>query len=264
MNFSIFQMDIVPGDPQANRTNVNQWIHKEMMHNSPDTIVLPEMWTTAYTLSDLERIADQDGEPTMPFIQNLASKYQVNIIAGSIANKKSDGIFNTAFVVDRQGEIVYQYDKAHLVPMLNEPSYLEGGKKPAEVFELDGLKFGLIVCYDLRFPELIRPLAVAGAQVLCIVAEWPEARTNHWQHLQIARAIENQMYVVSSNRIGTYDGTEFCGKSMIVNPWGEVLKLGSQDQEEVLSLTIELEKVDEVRKNVPIFDSRVPHLYKHD
>ncbi|WP_029425488.1 carbon-nitrogen family hydrolase [Alkalibacillus haloalkaliphilus] len=261
MKFSICQMDIVPGDPEANRKRVQSWVESIMKGENPDTIVLPEMWTTAYTLPQLEEIADHNGEPSRTFLQQLAQKHDVNLIAGSVANKKEDGIYNTAVVIDRKGNVVYEYDKAHLVPMLDEPKYMQGGKKRPEVFELEGLKIGLIICYDLRFPEIIRPLALDEAQALFIVAEWPEARANHWEHLQIARAIENQMYVLSANRIGSYNNVEFSGRSMVVNPWGDVLEKGSQHKEEVITTTLDLEKVKQVRKDVPIFESRVPDLY---
>ncbi|MGP4073269.1 carbon-nitrogen family hydrolase [Piscibacillus sp. B03] len=262
MKFSIYQMDIISGQPDENRQRVANWLEKDMQDNQPDTVVLPEMWTTAYTLPELDGLADEDGHPTIPFLQNLAKKHHVNIIGGSIANKKDGGIYNTAMVVNRKGELIYEYDKVHLVPMLDEHKFLSGGQNAPEVFELDGLKFGLIICYDLRFPELIRPLALDGAQVLCAVAEWPSARKNHWRTLQIARAIENQMYVVSGNRVGSYDGTDFAGHSMAVDPWGDVLSEGSDDQEQVVTLSLDLEKVDQVRKDVPIFDSRVPKIYK--
>src|SRR5699024_1590840 len=128
----------------------------------------------------------------------------------------------------------------HLVPMLDEPDYLTGGALAARVFEIDGVKMGLITCYDLRFPELARQLALEGAQVLHIVAEWPAPRKTHWRTLQIARAIENQMVVVSCNRIGSYDGQTFCGGSMIVDPWGDVRQEGSKDEEETIVDTIDL------------------------
>lgn len=148
--------------------------------------------------------------------------------------------------------------------MLNEHNFLSGGKAVPEVFELEGVKMGVIICYDLRFPEVIRSLALEGAQVLHIVAEWPSARTSHWRYLQIARAIENQMYVVSCNRIGSYDGVTFCGSSMVVDPWGDILLEGSESNEESLRVSLDLEKVIQVRNDVPIFSSRVPHLYKKE
>src|SRR5699024_9202382 len=113
------------------------------------------------------------GEPTTSFLQDLAKKYRVHIIGGSVANQKDGKFYNTALVVNREGTLITTYDKIHLVPMLDEPDYLTGGALTARVFEIDGVKMGLITCYDLRFPELARQLALEGAQVLHIVAEWP-------------------------------------------------------------------------------------------
>src|SRR5699024_6589962 len=121
--------------------------------------------------------------------------YNVIIVGGSYANKKNGKVYNTSTVIDRTGKTVYEYDKMHLVPMLNEPAYLEGGKEKARVFEVEGVKMGLIICYDLRFPELARSLALEGAEVLYVTAEWPTVRKDHWKNLLIARAIENQMFV---------------------------------------------------------------------
>ncbi|WP_188455812.1 carbon-nitrogen family hydrolase [Virgibacillus oceani] len=264
MKYSIYQMDIFPGDPEKNRQKVQEWMEKEIEINNPDTVVLPEMWTTAYTLDELDKYADTDGEPTKSFLKDLAKKLNVNIIGGSVANKVNGKFYNSSFVFNRSGDLVYEYDKVHLVPMLNEHKYLSGGQRVPEVFELEGVKMGLIICYDLRFPEIIRTLALEGAQVLHIVAEWPDARTNHWINLQLARAIENQMYVISSNRVGDYDKVRFCGNSMVIDPWGDVLTQGSEDKEETLAIQLDLEKVKQVRKDVPIFTSRVPHLYKKE
>lgn len=264
MKYSIYQMDIIAGQPDANRLKVSQWLQAEMRDNKPDIIVLPEMWTTAYTLTSLDKLADTNGAKTKSFLKELALNYNVNIIGGSVANRKDGKFYNSSFVFSRSGELVYEYDKVHLVPMLDEPAFLAGGAAVPEVFELEGIKMGLIICYDLRFPEIIRSLALDGAEVLHIVAEWPAARTQHWKVLQMARAIENQMYVVSSNRVGEYAGVEFAGASMVIDPWGDVLLEGSEECEETLSITLDLEKVKSVREDVPIFTSRVPHLYKKE
>ncbi|PWW31422.1 putative amidohydrolase [Cytobacillus oceanisediminis] len=262
MKISIYQMEIIPGDPQGNFKKVSAWVEKEVQNSKPDLIVLPEMWTTSYTLEDIHIHADENGKETIPFLQTLAKTYRVNIIGGSFANKVDGKVFNTAPVINREGEVVYQYDKVHLVPMLNEPKYLAGGQKVPEIFELDGVKMGVIICYDLRFSEIIRPLALEGAEVLFIVAEWPLARLNHWKNIQITRAIENQMFVVSCNNVGAYDGVTFGGTSMVVNPWGDTLIQGSEKAEETLSILINVEETLEVRKKVPVFSSRVRHLYK--
>lgn len=261
MKFALYQMEVVAGNPEENRKKVSTWIEEVVLSDKPDTIVLPEMWTTSYTLNQLNELADQSGEPTKSFLQELATKHEVNIIGGSVANQKDGKIYNSTFVFNKNGELVYEYDKIHLVPMLNEHLYLTGGGNKAEVFELEGVKMGVIICYDLRFPELSRSLALDGAQVLFIVAEWPTARKSHWRALQIGRAIENQMYIISCNNVGSLDGVEYAGTSMVTDPWGEVLKEGSEKREETLQVTLDLEKVIQVRNDVPIFKSRVPKMY---
>ncbi|WP_067728046.1 carbon-nitrogen family hydrolase [Oceanobacillus damuensis] len=261
MKHAIYQMDIIPGDPDANRVKVEKWVSETVERENPDIIVLPEMWTTAYTLEDLDKVADMDGEPTTSFLRKLAKSFHINIIGGSVANKKNGKFYNTSMVVDREGNLVYEYDKIHLVPMLDEPLYLTGGTEKVQVFELEGIKMGLIICYDLRFPELARSLALNGAEVMYVVAEWPAARKDHWKALQIARAIENQFFVVSCNRIGSYNGEEFSGTSMIIDPRGETLKIGSETKEETLISSLSLDIVNDIRKDVPIFESRVPHMY---
>ncbi|GLB60294.1 carbon-nitrogen family hydrolase [Cytobacillus sp. NCCP-133] len=262
MKVAIYQMEILPGDPQGNYQKVRAWVEKEVQNSKPDLVVFPEMWTTSYTLEDIHIHADENGKETLLFLQTLAKTYKINIIGGSFANKVDGKVFNTAAVINREGEVVYQYDKVHLVPMLNEPKYLAGGQKVPEIFELDGIKMGVIICYDLRFSEIIRPLALEGAEVLFIVAEWPLSRLNHWRNIQITRAIENQMFVVSCNSVGGYNGETFGGNSMVVNPWGDTLIQGSEKAEETLSISINVEETLEVRKKVPVFSSRVRHLYK--
>lgn len=261
MKFAIYQMEVVAGNPKRNREKVQKWVKGISKGDKPDTLILPEMWTTSYTLDQLQDIADEAGEPTKSFLSDLAKEYKVNIIGGSVANKVDGQVYNTSFVFNKEGKLVHEYSKIHLVPMLNEPLYLTGGRDKVKTFVLDGVRMGVIICYDLRFPELSRQLALDGAQVLFVVAEWPTPRRIHWTSLQIARAIENQMYVVSSNNIGSLDGVDYAGSSMIVDPWGEVLAEGSSDKEETLIGSLNPDRVLEVRKEVPIFDSRVPHLY---
>lgn len=262
MKVAIYQMEIVPGNPEGNMQKVHEWIQREVTNSKPDLIVLPEMWTTSYTLDEIHLLADRNGETVVPFLQTLAKTYHINIVGGSFANNVDEKIYNTAVVINREGEVVYQYDKVHLVPMLNEPKYLAGGMTVPEVFELDGVKMGLIICYDLRFSEIIRPLALEGAEVLFIVAEWPLARIHHWKNIQVTRAIENQMFVVSCNNVGVNGNDTFGGTSMVVSPWGETLLEGTESNEESLAIAIDVKEASDAREKVPVFTSRVPHLYK--
>ncbi|GAE37027.1 carbon-nitrogen family hydrolase [Halalkalibacter akibai] len=262
MKIASYQMELIPGQPEKNRKKVQRWVEQVCADEEVDVCVLPEMWTTAYTLPELEEILTEDQGVTEAFLQDLARRTKVNIVAGSIAVKENGNIFNRSLILDRKGSIIHTYDKMHLVPMLDEHLYLKGGLNSGKVFELDGRKMGLVICYDLRFPELIRSLALQGAEVVFVVAEWPEARALHWEILQQARAIENQVYMVSCNCVGTYNNVEFAGRSMITNPWGEVLAKASGKEQETIVRTLNLDEVTRIRKEVPVFSSRVPHLYE--
>ncbi|SHN22838.1 carbon-nitrogen family hydrolase [Gracilibacillus kekensis] len=261
MKYMIYQMDVVVANPKENQIKIEKWVEAQVTKSKPDTIVLPEMWNAGYALDQLEELADDNGEVTIPFLRNLASKHDINIIAGSIANKKGKAIYNTSYIFNRSGELVYEYDKVHLVPMLNEPKYLNGGEQKAKIFELDGVKMGVIICYDLRFPELMRSLALQGAEVIHVVAQWPTSRKEHWKYLQYARAIENQCYVISANSSGTCNGTNFAGESLVINPSGELVTSGPPEKEATVETSIDLSIVEEIRSNIPVFTSRVPHLY---
>ncbi|WP_079474834.1 carbon-nitrogen family hydrolase [Marinococcus halophilus] len=262
MNIAVYQMDIIAGDPEANRKKVRQWLGEQEL-GEVDVVMLPEMWTTAYTLPELGEIAEDPGDSeTIRFLQEAAKRHHVHIMGGSIAVKRNGEVYNRALVIDNTGALVYEYDKMHLVPMLNEPAYLSGGREPVKVFELGGIKMGVVICYDLRFPEIIRSLALQGCELLFIPAEWPDSRRNHWDVLSIARAVENQMYVVTCNRPGEYDNITFAGSSAFIDPWGNVLQKGSVEHEETLREILDLSNVADVRKNVPVFDSRVPDLYE--
>lgn len=261
MKYAIYQMEVVPGQPEKNREKISEWMKETVSQEKPDVVVLPELWNTGFTLPELEQLADRNGEKNRSFLQQLGREYGVNIIGGSIATKKDGHFYNTSMVIDRQGNLVYEYDKIHLVPMLNEHLYLKGGNKKVETFELDGVRMGVIICYDLRFPELARKLALDGAEIMHVVAEWPTARRDHWMALQIARAIENQMYVVTCNNVGTHDGVTYGGTSMVTDPWGNQVAVGKQEQEETIAVTLSMEMVPKIREDVPVFSSRVPELY---
>src|SRR5699024_2571675 len=133
-----------------------------------------------------------------------------------------------------------------------------------EVFEISREECGLVICYDLRFPELFRDLSLSGAKIIFVVAEWPIERTEHRVTLLKARAIENQCYIVASKTVGRQNhGAEFAGRSMIINPIGEILAEADRDKEEVVTAELELHYIDQVRADIPIFKSRRKELYKH-
>ena len=253
------QIDLVFGDPEANIETVKKEIEKIAASEKPDVIVLPELWTTGYDLTRLDKIADPNGSKTIALVSSLAKTYEVNIVAGSVAKKTEAGVTNTMYVFNRQGELNHEYSKLHLFKLMDEHLYLNGGTENG-LFQLDGLQSAGVICYDIRFPEWIRVHTAQGAEILYVVAEWPLPRLHHWRSMLISRAIENQCFVVACNRSGSDPKNEFAGHSMIIDPWGEILAEAGTEQTS-LTAVLQMEKVKEIRKQIPIFKDRLPDFY---
>ncbi|AXF54989.1 carbon-nitrogen family hydrolase [Salicibibacter kimchii] len=261
MKVAIYQMDIQAGEPDTNRGKVKQWVKDVAERHRPDVAVLPEMWTTGYALTEIARLADEENGQTEQMLKALAKENVIDLVAGSIAVNAADGVVNRALTITKDGEIINEYDKIHLVPMLDEPRYLAPGKEKVSPYQLQETTMGSFICYDLRFPEIARSLAVNGAKVMYVFGEWPEARRDHWDALLRARAIENQCFVVAAGSVGSYDGANFSGHSTVISPWGNVLALASPDEEETLVANIDLSEVDEFREAVPVLKNRLPARY---
>jgi predicted amidohydrolase len=251
-------MDVAFGNPAANIANATR-LFAEAAAGKPDVIVLPEMWNTGYSLQNIRDIADREGAPSISTLSELAAHYRVNVVAGSIADIKEGGVYNTSYILDRQGRTVATYSKIHRFGLMDEDKYMDAGDEIVD-FELDGVRCGIIICYDLRFPELSRQIALRGAKVLFAPAQWPNPRVSHWVSLNVARAIENQMYVVGCNRVGEGGGATFFGRSMVTDPWGEVVADGA-GREGIISCELHLRKVEEARAKIPVFRDRRPEVY---
>ncbi len=260
LRIALVQMNIVAGDPEANfATMMAKLDEAATAQPKPDLIVLPEMWNTGYALDRIQSIADENGERTKSAISEWCRKHGIAVHAGSIAERNATGVTNTTYIFDAQGEEIGQYSKIHLFQLMNEHLHLEAGEQPGR-FELDGVAAGTMICYDIRFPELARKLALDGAKILFVPAEWPHPRLHHWRTLLQARAIENQMYVVSCNTVGESGGASFFGHSMVIDPWGEVIA-EAEEKEMIVYADINLGLVDEVRGRIPVFADRRPTLY---
>ena len=177
-----------------------------------------------------------------------------------MVNRKAGGIYNTACVFDRSGKQIGEYDKTHLFTPMEEDRYFQKGDH-LTFFELDGVRCGIIICYDIRFPELVRSYAVKGLDMLFVVSQWPAVRIPHLLALSKARAIENQMFVVCCNSCGTAGHTVYGGNSSIHDPWGETLaQAGSQ--EEILTADCDLSVVRGIRDSINVFRDRRPEVYE--
>jgi omega-amidase len=260
MRIALIQMHVEAGKPEANYERVASLLQQAASaENKPDVIVLPEMWNTGYALEAIGDLADEEGRRTRAMFEAFSRQHSINIVAGSIAEKRVDGVYNTIRAFDRQGSEAGDYDKLHLFRLMEEEKHLQPGGKIGRL-TLDGESAGLMICYDIRFPELARTLALEGAKLLIVPAEWPHPRLHHWRTLLTARAIENQMYVIACNRVGQSGETSFFGHSMVIDPWGEIIAEAGEE-ETILTAEIDLGLVDEVRGRIPVFEDRRPSFY---
>ncbi|MBN3554941.1 carbon-nitrogen family hydrolase [Fictibacillus nanhaiensis] len=260
MKIACIQVDIHYGDPKKNYEHIENKIREAVVQHQPDTIVLPELWDTGYDLTRLDEISDENGERAKHWLSSLSKELDINIVGGSIAYRDEDEVFNTSLTYSRNGEPISTYSKAHLITLMEEEKYISPGNI-STLFTLDGTLSTLAICYDIRFPEWIRAPFLNGAKVLFVPAEWPIQRQSHWRALLIARAIENQCYVVACNRVGSDPKNTFAGQSLIIDPWGDIIAEGSVHDEETITAEISPELVDEVREKVPVFNDRRTDLY---
>ena len=258
MKISIVQMDMKCNAPQENFSHAEALIRRAA-ENSPDVIVLPETWNTGFFPHEgLAAYCDCNGAETKRRIGALAKEYRTNIVAGSVSDLRDDRIFNTAYIFDRTGACIAQYDKTHLFSYAHEHLFYAPGESLC-TFSLDGRTCGLLTCYDLRFPELARTLALRGAEVLFVPAQWPAKRRGHWETLLAARAIENQLFVAACNSCAA--DTLCGGSSRILDPWGSVLA-AADGSETVITATLDPAALDEIRETINVYRDRRPNLYE--
>lgn len=230
------------GDIEKNFETAETFIRNAQ---NTDIIVLPELWNTGYFPTPLEKYADKNAERTAEFISKLSKELNVNIVGGSVVAEVDGKFYNRCLVSNREGEIVATYDKTHLFTFAGEEKVFTPGEKIVTV-ELDGVKCGLSICYDLRFPEFIRKLALQGAEILFVPSAWSLLRLIPRQILTKARAIENQIFVIFVNSLG---------RSEMINPLGVVLgETGINEQN--FSLSIDLESGKEFIKTMNLLADR--------
>jgi len=221
--------------------------------------VLPELFTTGYKDPHLK--AEPLDGPTVNFMRSLASKVKAAFVF-SYARLGDDGkTRNTAVFVSPEGEVLATYDKAHLFLPLGEGEMFVPGESLNSFTAFNGIRFGLQICYDLRFPEAFRTLTLEGAKVVLIPAQWPRSRVEIWRAFLVARAAENGIFVVATNRIGMEKGVEYGGNSSVVSPSGDVLlRLGMEEVASVVE--VNLDQVEKNRNFIDVIRDRKPDLYR--
>ncbi len=261
MKISVIQMKMKFADPAYNFAHAEELI-RHVALEKPDVVLLPETWNTGFfPPENLAALSDKNGQQVTALCSALAKELNTNIVAGSISNLRTDGkIYNTAYVFNRQGQCLADYDKIHVFTPMGEDNFYQKGNRVV-TFELDGHKCGIIICYDVRFVELVRMLALQDIEILFIPAQWPVQRRSHWTTLITARAIENQLFVVACNSCGTAGATVYGGYSGIIDPWGETIAQ-AKDQEEIITGTIDFAVLEKIRNEINVYKDRRPELYK--
>jgi deaminated glutathione amidase len=236
-----------------------------------DLVLLPEKWNAIGSTETLVANAEPlDGGETVCAMAGWAAQHGITLVGGSITERREgrDKLSNTSYVFDPSGELVAVYRKIHMFDVdVGGHSYRESdAEEPGDetvVCDVEGWKLGLTVCYDLRFPELYRILAVEGAEVITVPAAFTlYTGKDHWELLLRARAVENQCFVVASNEWGAIEGGKAVyGRSMIVDPWGVVLAQ-APDEDTVVSAELDRSRLQQVRENLPSLASRRPSAYR--
>lgn len=259
MRVSCIQLDVLLGQPGENYRRAEQLI-RQAAQEKPDVILLPELWDVGFfPKENLKEVADREHTRVTAFASRMAKELGINIVAGSVADLRGDAVYNTACVFDRQGNPVAVYDKTHLFSPMGEHNYFTKGDHVCR-FELDGHMCGIIICYDVRFPELIRTMTVPGIEMLFMVSQWPDVRVPHLEVLTAARAIENQIYFACCNACGTAGQTRYGGHSRIIDPWGKVLTAAGAG-EQIITADCDFEVTKQIRDSMHIFTDRRPDIY---
>lgn len=253
---SLFQMDVVPGDPMANVEKVRRGIEK--LETVPDAFMLPELWTEAFT-PDMGGSPHDQSRCAIDSLRDVCGNVGMHMVAGSLPWRAESALYNRSWVIDDLGEPVAFYDKAHLFSKSGEDKVFQKGGKPL-FFQLGEYCCSIATCYDIRFPEYTRSISLAGADILFVGAQWAARRRGAWELLVRAAAANGQMYVVACNCTGSSSGQVFCGNSMVVSPWGDVIaRMG--EEEGVLTASFDPGEVGKCRASLPVGRDRRPELY---
>lgn len=257
---SLAQIDIALGDPDRNLTTVKE-ITAEAARRGSDIVVFPELWSTGYDLENAATHATPVDRGVFAETAELSRQFGIHIAGSCLSLMGEERYGNTAVLYDSQGLALGVYTKIHLFRLMEEDQYLVPGDHLTQAETRWG-SLGLAICYDLRFPEIFRAYATAGARMVLLPSEWPHPRLEHWRALIRARAIENQMFVIACNRVGVSKETTFCGHSAIIDPWGETVIEGGESPT-LLTAEIDVDRVEEVQKKIPVLRDRRPEIYRH-
>lgn len=256
MKISAIQMCSRVGDKQFNIDKLSQIIERDVPIDS-DLIVLPEVWTVGWSPKIFQQCAeDIENSSTINFLSGIAKKYNFWIIGGSIILKKNGNFYNICPVINRSGELVSMYAKSHLYSYYgcDEGRFVKSGSNPVLV-DIEGIKTGLTICYDIRFPEIYRAYRKAGADLLINCAAWGLKKPIPWECMTRCRAVENQTYMVALTQAGYIEDDEWnIGHSRIIDYKGETVSEIKDQKEGAMTAILDFKPMYEFREKCKCID----------
>jgi omega-amidase len=234
-----------------------------------DIIILPEMFNCPYNSSYFSRFSEDYPGETADLLSRLAALHSVYIIGGSIPERNKNSIFNTSYSFDRKGGLIGKHRKIHLFDVeveggirFKESEMITAGND-ATIIETEFCKIGIAICYDMRFPELIRKMVLIGAKIIVVPAAFNMTTgPAHWHILARARALDNQVYFIAASQARDKKASYVAyGHSLVADPWGDIISEASAD-EEVIFAEIDLGFVDKIRRELPLLKHRKEEVYK--
>ena len=247
LTFTLIQTNLFWENKEANLAMLEEKILN--IKEKTQVVVLPEMFSTGFSMQPNLFAETMQGD-TVQWMKKIATEKKI-ILTGSLMIEEDGNYYNRLIWMLPNGQIGY-YDKRHCFAYANEDKHYKAGNKK-KIAQVNGWKINLQVCYDLRFPVWARQQKDDLFDVIIYVANWPTRRSYAWKSLLVARAIENQCYVVAVNRVGN-DGNniEHCGDSMVINPLGGIL-YHKQNDEDIFTVTLDKQTLEEVRNKFPFW-----------
>jgi len=258
----------VTGDKKRNIQRAAEMV-REAADRGARMVILPEMFNCPYQTKLFPAYAEEfkSGE-TIAMLRETAMEKQIYLVGGSIPEREGEAVYNSSFTFGPRGNLLGRYRKMHLFdvdlpggPRVKESSTIGYGEKLA-VFDTGMCRVGVVICFDVRFPELIRLLALDGVQLVVVPAAFnTTSGPAHWEMTMRARAVDNQVYLAAASPARDPEaGYVIYGHSMIVEPWGEIMAEAGEG-EEIITAEIDLERVEKVRRQIPLLNLRRHDLY---
>ena len=267
MKIALIQMDIV-NDKEKNLKKAIQNI-KKASKKGADLVVLPEMFICPYNNEMFIKYAETEKGKVVSKLSEISKKEQIYLVAGSIPEKEDNKIYNTAFIFDKTGKIIKKHRKIHLFDIdipgkitYKESDVLSFGKN-ITVFETEFCKVGVAICYDMRFPELIRNMTLKGAKLVVIPAAFNMTTgPAHWHTIAKSRSLDNQIYFAMCSPARNLKNDYIAyGHSLVANPWGKIQD-SLDEKENILFSNIDFEYLDKIRAKLPLLKHRQDNIYK--